>query len=166
MLYTSVTAPQVLVTVDDIQAACANADCDYEYVSNSAEVTSQDVTDLAVTIGGTGLSTTDTTIIFGGATCGTITGDDTSRSCTLSHLPYGGSHNVEYYDSNGLVTSSGLTEISVDMSITSVSPTSDLNQNGGDVLTIAGNGFPNVASYVTVEFADGTFCSVDSSTPT
>lgn len=33
-------------------------------------------------------------------------------------------------------------------------------------MTITGTGFPNVASYVEVEFDDGTFCTVTSSTPT
>ena len=105
MLYSSVTSPQVEVTVDDLQAACANANCDYAYVTNAAEVTSQSYNnvDHTITIGGSSLST-DGTIIFGGATCGTITGDATSLSCTLEHAPFGGDHNVEYYDSNGLVT--------------------------------------------------------------
>jgi hypothetical protein len=33
-------------------------------------------------------------------------------------------------------------------------------------MTITGTGFPNIASYVEVEFDDGTYCSVTSSTPT
>lgn len=108
MLFTSVTVPQVEVIVDELQAACANANCDYAYVDNAAEVTSQSYSDadLVITIGGTNLPTDSatTSVIFGGATCGAISGDATSLTCTLAHAPYGGDHNVELYDVNGLVT--------------------------------------------------------------
>ena len=40
MLYSSVTTPQVKITIDELEAACAEVNCDYEYVSNSGEVTS------------------------------------------------------------------------------------------------------------------------------
>ena len=51
------------------------------------------------------------------------------------------------------------------MDITELIQTGDLNQNGGDELTINGFGFPTVTSYVNVEFADGSGCTVTSSSP-
>jgi hypothetical protein len=165
MLYTSVSKPQVLVTIDEIQAACANADCDYEYVDTTPEVTSQDVNGLDVTIGGTDLPTTDISLIFGGAPCGAITGDSTSLSCTLDHLPYGGDHSVELYDSNGLVNRDTLSPINVPLDLTGVSPDTELNRYGGDLLTFSGNGFPNVIEYASLTFADGTECVIQTISP-
>ena len=166
MLYSSVTSPQIEVVVDDLQAACASANCDYAYVTNAAEVTNQSYNDAdqTITIDGANLST-DGTIIFGGATCGTLSGGASSLTCTLDHVPFGGDHNVEYYDSNGLVTQSGLSLITVDMAISGVTQAAALNQNGGDELTISGNNFPNNAEYVNIEFDDGTGCTVTSIQP-
>lgn len=67
MLYTSVTKPQVLMTIDGLEAACANVDCDYEYVTPAAEVTGFTVNGLDVTISGTSLPTESVTVEFGGA---------------------------------------------------------------------------------------------------
>lgn len=36
MLFTSVTKPQTLVIIDELEALCANVDCDYEYVAPSS----------------------------------------------------------------------------------------------------------------------------------
>lgn len=124
---------------------------------------------LKITVSGTDLSTlTDTSIIFGGAPCGTITAeaDTTTLTCNLAHEPYGGDHDVELYDSNGLVPGSGLSTINVPVTVSSMSPDTGLNKNGGDELTITGTGFPNSANLVEVKFSDDTLCLVSSSTPT
>ena len=165
-LYTSVTDPQVNVVVDTLDAACANVDCNYNYAAATASITSQAVSGLAVTIGGTSLPTTDSTIVFGGAPCGTISGSATELTCTLEWAPYAGDINVELYDASGLIPGSGLTAITVAATVTGVSPSTDINQNGGDEITITGTGFPNNETYVTVTFTDGTGCTVSSSTPT
>ena len=39
MLYTAETEPQVIVTVDDTPAICANNNCGYEYVTNTNAIT-------------------------------------------------------------------------------------------------------------------------------
>ena len=75
MLYTNVQGPQVLVTIDDLPAACADVNCDYDYTTVSASVSSQqydegDNLKITVELDVTGLDTdllTDMTIIFGGA---------------------------------------------------------------------------------------------------
>ena len=87
-------------------------------------------------------------------------------TCNLTHEPYGGDHDVELYDSNGLVASSGLSTINVPVTVTSISPDADINKNGGDELIITGTGFPNDASLVEVKFTDDTLCLVSASTPT
>lgn len=154
-LYTNVNKPQVLLTIDDLPAACANVDCDYEYVTSTSEVTSQSLSSLDLTIGGTNLPTSDVTVYFGGAPCSSINSDGSSITCTLDWAPYGGDHLVEVYDSLGLVSvDGGVTAITVSVTVTSSSIAENdlggVNQNGGDTLTIVGTGFPNVASYIEV----------------
>ena len=94
---------------------------------------------------------TNLNVRFGGADCGIVSGTDTSKTCTLKHLPYGGDHLIELTDANGLVPVAA-TPQNVPVTIKSVNPTIKMNQNGGDVITITGTGFPNEASLVTVEF--------------
>ena len=71
---------------------------------------------------------------------------------------------IELRDASGLVPVAASPK-NVQVTIKSVSPTVSVNQNGGDLITITGSGFPNEASLVTVEFEDGTFCRAISSTP-
>lgn len=53
------------------------------------------------------------------------------------------------------------------MVIDSISPNSDLNQLGGDVLTFSGTGFDSLdISASSVVFSDGTTCTVLDATPT
>ena len=165
MLFTSVTKPQVLMTIDDIEALCANADCDYEYVAPSSDISSFTVSGVDVSITGTSLPTSDLTVEFGGATCSTVTSDGSSASCTLGHLPRGGDHLIELRDANGLVPISASAQTIV-TTVTSVSPSTAVNQNGGDDITIVGTGFPNGADLVEVVFTDDTGCTIVSSTPT
>ena len=146
-------------------------DCDYTYVASSSEVTSQSLSSLDLSIGGTDLPTSDVTVYFGGAPCSSISSDGSSMTCTLDWAPYGGDHLVEVYDSNGMVSVSGsVTATTVSVTVTSSSIEENdlggLNQNGGDTLTIVGTGFPNVASYIEVKMSDDTACVVTSSTPT
>lgn len=84
------------------------------------------------TFGGTSLPTEGQRIVFGGAACGTISGDATSLTCTLEHAPYGSEnggtgHELELYDVNGLVTRTGLTPIEVAVTVTAVSPDTSIN---------------------------------------
>ena len=69
MLYTSVTKPQVKLTIDGIEAACANVNCDYEYTTSLASVTGQSLSGLELTIAGTNLPILGQTAFFGGASC-------------------------------------------------------------------------------------------------
>lgn len=78
---------------------------------------------------------------------------------------------MEVYDPSGLIkVDSAVSQISVAVAVTSSSIAENnlggVNQNGGDIMTITGTGFPNVASYVGVEMSDGTACEVTLSTPT
>ena len=161
MLYTNVQGPQVLVTIDDLPAACADVNCDYDYTAVSASVQSQqydegDNLKITVELDVTGLDTnllTDMTIIFGGAQCGalTITADTLyTVECNLGHEPYGGDHVVEVYYDSGLIPNSQATiNVFVAVNAASISEGgSELSLAGGNTLVISGLGFPNQASYV------------------
>ncbi len=69
MLRTSITKPQVEVTVDGLEGACANINCDYEYVTPQALITSQSIAAKNILIAGTNLPTTGVSLVFGGAPC-------------------------------------------------------------------------------------------------
>ena len=135
MLFSTVTKPQVLITIDELEAGCAEVNCDYEYVTTYLpEVTSQALSGLDITIGGTNLPTSGQSVVFGGAPCGTISVNEelTELTCTLDHAPYGSEyegsgHDVELYDVNGLVTRTDLTGIEVAVTVTAVSPDADVN---------------------------------------
>ena len=82
-------------------------------------------------------------------------------------LPAAGSWDVEVYEANGLVPiASGVAKIDVPLVITSVSPSADLNQLGGDVLTIIGTGFDTDMTNTSVVFSDSTKCDVHCATAT
>lgn len=127
MLFTSVTKPQVLMTINGLEALCASADCDYEYVAPTSEVTAFTVSGQDVTITGTSLPTSDMTVHFGGATCGTVSEDGAGGlTCTLGHLPRGGDHLIELRDMNGLVPISA-SELTIATTVSSISPATDIN---------------------------------------
>jgi hypothetical protein len=129
MLYSTVTKPQVKLTIDEIDGACASANCEYEYGDYSVEVEAQSVSSLDVTITGIELTASDSTVVFGGASCGALTVNEaaTELTCTLEHAPYGGDHEVELYNSNGLVTRTGLSTINVPVTVSAVSPDTGVN---------------------------------------
>ena len=72
-------------------------------------------------------------------------------------------------------TAAGLTpvdptvgEVAVDLVVTSVTPTS-FTEAGGEVVDILGSGFPaslETSDFTQFAFADGTICTLISSTPT
>ena len=185
MLYTPATSPQVLVTVNDLVAVCPEFNCDYAYKNSVGEVTGQSMASngLGLTIQGTDLPTEDVTVSLGGVDCASISieirvpasdevedeaaGAQSTVTCTLAHSPPAGSWNVEVLTGMGLVpVQAGLGPLDVAISTTGIRPSVGLNQNGGDLLTIGGTGFPTAASDAAVRFQDGTDCAVRSSTPT
>ena len=56
------------------------------------------------------------------------------------------------------------------VTVSSVSPDTDLNPAGGDTMVITGTGFPSVISIdenaLSLAFDDGTLCDLTSATPT
>ena len=77
-----------------------------------------------------------------------------------------GDHKAEIRDPKGLLPyASGVTDITIPLVVSSISPTS-VNPLGGDILTITGTGFPIDTSDVTVAFDDKSICTIKSVTGT
>ena len=70
-------------------------------------------------------------------------------------------------DESGLVPiDASVAKINVGLSVTSISPSTGLNQLGGDILTISGTGFDTAADNTQVTFSDGTSCEIVSTMST
>jgi hypothetical protein len=78
-----------------------------------------------------------------GINCGALSeGTAISVKCTLASDPPAGSWNVKVYDANGdIPIKAGVAKVEVGLTVTSVTPATNLNQMGGDELTIAGTNF-------------------------
>ena len=109
----------------------------------------------------------EVTIKFAGTECDTttVTADGSNIECDLQFNPAGGVWDAFAFGTDGRVLlDSVLTQISIPIQVDSVTPNSDLNQNGGDILTFSGIGFPLNTNDISVTFSDGTSCTVITST--
>lgn len=87
---------------------------------------------------------------------------DTEIICTLTGNPTAGTHlKAEIVHSEGVVAVSGsVPSISVPLTTSGITPATDLNQNGGDIIVISGSGFPVDTQHAEVTFSDNTKCNV------
>ena len=116
-----------------------------------------------LTIDGTALPTTDIRVMFGHAECTGITASDTQITCTLASAPAAGNWDVEVTNMMGLTPiASGVAKISVSLVVTDISPSTGLNQLGGDELTITGEGFDPMTGGTSITFSDATPCEITS----
>ena len=116
-----------------------------------------------------GLPTEDIQVKFANAECeGEITATDTQITCTLNFLPAAGEWCVDLIDYRGLIPIDDDVEpIAVGLVIDGISPNTDLNQLGGDLLTFTGTGFDSLDKRASsVVFPDATVCDVVGATPT
>ncbi len=82
-------------------------------------------------------------------------------TCTLTSLPAAGSWNIEVFDLKGLIPVDPSTAlIEVDLVIDSVTPNTQLNQLGGDILHLIGTGFDQNFENTELLFPDGTTCDI------
>jgi len=171
-------SPGVRVTVDGLEALCINMNCEYAYIDTVGTVTTQaqsqgrrlqGVVGKEITVTGTEFPTTDVTLEFGGTSCDTTTivSDGSSLTCTLLNYPAAGTWFVSLIGTNGLIpVDQNVSGITIDLNVDSISPNTDLNQNGGDILSISGDGFPLSASDISITFSDGSTCIIVETTDT
>lgn len=162
MLFSAVTRPQILVNVDGIPAACAYDNCDYLYTDSPAEVTGQSLAGNVLTVTGVNLPTDLTDVKVGDVGCGPVTGSATQITCTLLKNAAAGTYaEIDVYSADGRVAvSASVTPITVALSTSAVTPNTNVNSAGGEIITITGSGLPQEKSNVAITFGDNTGCTV------
>ena len=167
MLYTDAQQPQVLIKVNGIEGVCPEFNCDYVYVDTASLITGQSLSGNDLTIDGTNLPTDATSVKLANSECGVITASTTQITCTLTTSSAAGSWDVKVTDASGLIpVDASVGKINVGLTVTTVSPSTDLNQLGGDTLTFTGEGFDNLAANTQITFGDGTACDVTATSST
>jgi len=92
-------------------------------------------------------------VTVGGAACGNVVATATSVACTFTWGPPAGTWTPITRTAKGSVPNTGLT-VTVPLVGTSVTPNTNINYLGGDILTIVGSGFGSDITKVSVKFAD------------
>lgn len=148
--------PQVLVTVNGIEAICPKMNCDYTYSDPKALVKTQKLTGNVLEVTGENLPVTaDTEVSISGTACTINEKTALKVKCTLAIKPVAGDWHVEVRDSEGRAkTDANLAKISVPLTVSAVSPNKDINFNGGTILTLTGTGFPTEVKKATVTLDD------------
>ena len=167
LIYTDAQKPQVIVSVNGIDGVCPNTNCDYLYIADVGEVTSQSLSGTSLTIVGTDLPTTDFIVRISNSKCTSPTATPTQITCTLDVAPAAGQWDVKIIGLNGITPiGAAVSKISVPLTVASITPNTDLNQLGGNVLTIVGTGFDQVTDNSSVVFSDSTTCTIQTTTAT
>jgi len=162
MLYTANTKPQVIVTIGDMPAVCANVYCNYEYQSTTALVTAISVSGLDVTITGVDLPEDFLYITFSNVICNSNSISATSITCTLEDPMVAGTWLPEIMSTQGIVPVDTLlvSDTVIAPTISGVLP-NILNPAGGQEVIITGTGFPaslDSVNNLSIGFSDGTSC--------
>jgi len=84
-LHTAETSPQVIVTVDGIEAVCASLNCSYKYVPPVTKITNFTLDGNSMTLVGAGLQDNIKTVTFSNVPCSgiKISADLTTITCTV-----------------------------------------------------------------------------------
>lgn len=97
-------------------------------------------------------------------TCSVTTHTDTQIDCQLSDTRVSGDWIVQILTDYGLLPNEILSADSIVIPIVAntISPNTDVNYLGGDLMTITGDSFGYDPSVISVTYADGTICDVQS----
>ncbi|TNV88211.1 hypothetical protein FGO68_gene8985 [Halteria grandinella] len=160
-LYTNETIPQVIVSVNGVEAVCTTLNCGYEYKEPLSVITGYSLDGQMLTIEGEGLTSDIQSITLGGVQCQDILFEsDQLITCTLTQVA--GSWRPILITKNGMIPLNTEDSIEVSLTITSIEPTTSLNPFGGTQLTITGANLPQSTSDISVTFEDGTICEIES----
>jgi hypothetical protein len=140
-MYTPELKPQVIVSVEGLEAACDSLNCGYTYIQPTAQITDFSLSGTTLTITGTDLPSVIKTIQFSNVACTNIVVTDTTTiTCTV--IAVAGSWQPIVTDANGYIPINATNVINVPLTVTSVSPNANLNPNGGTTITISGVALP------------------------
>lgn len=164
-LYTNESEPQVLMTVNGVEVACTNLDCNYNYVAPEAQITGLEYTGTTLTITGENFKKPILKITLGNIECKNVQVSSDNSTITCQVTPAAGSWKPVVIDTFGIIPVVCEETIDVSLSFTDVTPKTDLNPVGGTVLHITGNHFPESiedGNTIVAAFSDGTGCVVES----
>jgi len=125
------------VTIANNQALCINLNCDYIYVEAVGEITENILNGNTLSMTGNEISQVSE-VSIGGVSCKNVVATATSITCEFTEgKPPGGTYTPLVRTDMGTVTNSG-SPVNVPLVVTSVTPNSEINYLGGDILTIEG----------------------------
>ena len=143
MLYTKEEAPQVLVEIDGLHAACVGLQCDYQYEEPVGLVTGMTVNGLDVSITGSNLTLELVSVTLAMTDCVITINTDSTIECTMSTEWTAGRWLPQVRDAKGLIPNdAGLQSHYIGPVLISITPYAELNPAGFDTLTLSGSNFP------------------------
>jgi len=161
-LYTIENNPQVIVTIDGIEAVCDSLDCGYNYVAPTSLITGFTYDGVTLTITGSDFASTIKSIQFSHIDCKNIVSTSTQITCQVTAVA--GLWSPIVTDASGLIPiDPSATPISISLTVSNVSPSTNLNPFGGTILTITGSSLPHATTegnIYSVTFSDGSVCNV------
>lgn len=167
-LYTIETEPQVIVSVEGVEAVCASLTCGFNYIDALSEVTGYSLSGNTLTVTGTAFTNDIESITLSNIACKSIQYvSDTELTCTITSVA--GSSAPIVISKQGLIPNVFGDNIEVGLTMNSVSPNTNLNPYGGTKLTIVGENLPQSikdGTVVTLIFSDGTPCDIESTNST
>ena len=136
-LHTNETSPQVIVSVDGIEAVCDSLQCNYNYITPSAQIDSFSLSSdqTLLTIVGSGFTRAIRKITFATIPCTRVTVVN-AQTITCTTLPISGTWQPEVIDEFGIIPLTTINALKIPLVITSVTPSLDLNPFGGSTLVI------------------------------
>ncbi|TNV88229.1 hypothetical protein FGO68_gene13028 [Halteria grandinella] len=161
-LYTETKTPQLIVTVDGIEAVCASLDCGFTYAIATSSISSYSYSGTTLTIVGSVLENIKL-VEFSNRPCTGIAVNSGKTQLTCSVTAVSGDWKPKVYDNQGLIPYITSAIITVPISLTSVSPSTGVNPYGGNVFTLMGSNFPQAlddGTVFTLQFSDGTACNI------
>jgi hypothetical protein len=162
-LHTAEDKPQVIVSVEGVEAVCASLNCGYSYVPPTAEITAFSYSGTTLTITGTSLPSSIKSVKFSNIDCtSVVVTAGTSLTCEVSAVA--GSWSPVITDEFGIIpVASGVPDVAINIVVSSVTPSTALNPYGGTILTIAGSYFPQSlteGNAISLTFNGGSKCEV------
>ena len=133
-----------MVEVDSLEAVCSSLLCDYNYINVSAVIQDFSISGNVLTITGTQLpSSADEirSITFAKHDCPILAASESEITCTVTQVA--GKWQPEVIDQKGIIPVTVEKTIDIALVVSSVSPSSNLNLEGGNAIVINGQNFPN-----------------------
>lgn len=143
-------------------ALCLDLSCDFTYTHTDSLISAQtlDDTDLLTISGSLLPDASSDRIRLGPVSCTPLTLSAETITCQLDDTRVSGEWIVRIVTIYGRIPNEISTTIDVPVVANSVSPSTDVNYLGGDVMTIVGDSFGYDESAITVTYDDGTICDV------